>query len=365
MAINLKEFNLTKYPNLYKSIKPHNKYGYKYLLWAKIDGKTHKKIIGYSKKDTLTDRSANLLADKIKSEIEAGYTSSSKITLDKLFELYFETLDTSKQWTHKKKYIYNLYIQKKLGKKRIDKIREMDIQSILNKMTKDNLSPRTRKSVMEVLNPLFKFAITNKYLKDNPTIGITVKVPSQKKIVTNATELFKKIYTGINAYYHDNPFYRALFLFGFTGRRKSEILNLKWENIDFKHNYYWIEDTKTDDQQKYQLPPYLIEPLIAIKDDKKGLVFKSPITGKKIVNIDRQMRQLKKFLELDTLSMHYMRNVLVSALAEQGIEAITLSGILGHKDPNTINKYLSINHHKSSQIGLNKVETIIDGEIVE
>ena len=37
MAINLKEFNLTKYPNLYKSIKPHNKYGYKYLLWAKID----------------------------------------------------------------------------------------------------------------------------------------------------------------------------------------------------------------------------------------------------------------------------------------------------------------------------------------
>ena len=75
--------------------------------------------------------------------------------------------------------------------------------------------------------------------------------------MTNATELFKKVYAGINAYYHDNPYYRALFLFGFTGRRKSEILNLKWENIDFTHNYYWIEDTKTDDQQKYQLLHYL------------------------------------------------------------------------------------------------------------
>jgi integrase len=365
MAINLKEFKQTKYPNLYKSIQPHDKHGFKYLLWAKIEGKLHKKILGYSIKDKLTDRSANLRADKEKSNIEAGFVSTNKITLDKLFELYFETLDTSKQWTHKKKYIYGLYIKKHLGKKRIEKIREMDIQGILNKMNKEGLSPRTRKSVMEVLNPLFKFANTNKYLRDNPTIGITVKVPSQKKIVTNATELFKKVYAGINAYYHDNPYYRALFLFGFTGRRKGEILNLKWENIDFIHNYYWIEDTKTDDQQKYQLPPYLIEPLQAIKDDRKGLVFKSPITGKKIVNIDRQMRQLKKFLELETLSMHYMRNILVSALAEQGIEAITLSGILGHKDPNTINKYLSINHHKSSQIGLSKVGDILDVEVVD
>ena len=60
-----------------------------------------------------------------------------------------------------------------------------------------------------------------------------------------------------------------------------------------------------------------------------------------------------------------MRNILVSALAEQGIEAITLSGILGHKDPNTINKYLSINHFKSSQIGLNRVDDILDVEVVE
>ena len=364
LKLNSIEYKKTKYPNLYKSINKTNK-GFKYLMWVKIDNKVHNKIIGHSDSDKLTDKKAKDKLDEIKKDLEAGYTSTSAITLNKLFDLYFETLDTSKQWTNKKKYIYDHYIQDHLGKKKIEKIREMDIQGILNKMNSKGLSPRTRKSVMEVLNPLFKFASINKYLKDNPTLGITVKVPSQKKIVTNATDLFKKVYAGINAYYHDNPYYRALFLFGFTGRRKGEILNLKWENIDFKHNYYWIEDTKTDDQQKYELPPYLIEPLQAIKDDRKGLVFKSPITGKKIINIDRQMRQLKKFLEIDTLSMHYMRNILVSALAEQGIEAITLSGILGHKDPNTINKYLSINHYKSSQKGLTKVNEIIDIEVID
>ena len=154
-----------------------------------------------------------------------------------------------------------------------------------------------------------------------------------------------------------------MFLFGFTGRRKSEILNLKWENIDIDNDYYWIEGTKNDDKQKYQLPPYLKESLLEIKDDRKGLVFKSPITGGVIANTDRQMRQLKKFIGVDNLSLHYMRNILVSALAEQQVEAITLSGLLGHRDVNTINKYLSANHYKSSQIGLNKVDDILDVEI--
>jgi len=377
MAIKLKEYKKSTYkaggrvievPNLYESIKVDTNKGCKYLARFKIEDKIYNKILGYSKKNgvsVLSPRGAGKLLEAYKTDLEAGYTSSSSIILDRLFELYFETLDTSKQWTHKKKYIYEHYIQSHLGNKKIEKIREMDIQNILNKMNKKGLSPRTRKSAMEVLTPLFRFATQNKYLRDNPTQNITVKVPSQKKIVTNATELFKKVYAGINTYYQDNSYYRALFLFGFTGRRKGEILNLKWENIDFTHSYYWIEDTKTDDQQKYELPIYLVEPLQNIKDTRKGLVFKSPITGKKIVNIDRQMRQLKKFLELDTLSMHYMRNILVSALAEQQVEAITLSGILGHKDPNTINKYLSINHYQSSQIGLNKVSNILDVEVLD
>ncbi len=412
MAINLQDFKSTKYPNLYKSIKAHEKNGFKYLLWAKIDGSLYKKILGYSKKDNLTDRSANIEATKYKQEVEDGYTPTKNIKLDALSKLYFESLkDTA--WSDTKNNIYNRYLgtydeinktpkkvtrrptekeqkrqkifdKNKIGHRSLDSIKEMHIEKILREMHKQGLKPRTQKTIIEVLKPMFNFAVKNKIIRDNPTLGITVKVPSQKKIVTNATDLFRKVYVGISAYYHDRPYYRALFLFGFTGRRKGEILNLKWENIDFTHNYYWIEDTKTDDQQKYQLPTYLIEPLQGIMDNREGLVFKShiPYTKeeikerekknlctnpnlKKVINVDRQMRQLKKYLELDSLSMHYMRNILVSALAEQGIEAISLSGILGHKDPNTINKYLSINHYKSSQIGLNKVDVILDVEIAE
>ncbi|RUM74893.1 MAG: hypothetical protein DSZ12_04735 [Sulfurovum sp.] len=198
MAIKLSDFRKCTYkaggkvievPNLYESIKTDPKKGRKYLARFRLNEDIKTKVLGYSKKNgtvVLSPKQAGKLLEQYKSDLEAGYTSSSNVSLDKLFDFYFETLDTSKQWTHKKKYIYQLYVKPYLGKKKIEKIREMDIQNILNKMNTKGLSPRTRKSVMEVLNPLFKFAVTNKYLRDNPTMGITVKVPSQKKIVTNA-----------------------------------------------------------------------------------------------------------------------------------------------------------------------------------
>jgi integrase len=350
------------------NLKIHKSDKTKFIADFRYDGKRYRKNIflnstDWDKRTCINEAKKQL--QEYKTDVIAGYSSSSFIKLNKLFELYCETLDNSKQWTNIKIRNYNLYIKEPLGNKQIDKIREMDVKKIINTLVKKGLSSRTQKLILEILKPLFSFATTNKYLKESPITNLTVKIPSQKKIVTEATALFQKVYQGITSYYKDEPFYQALFLFGFTGRRKSEILNLKWENIDFTNNYYWIEDTKNNDKQKYPLPPYIKEQILLIKDDKKGLLFKSPVTSRVIANIDRQMRQLKKHIGIDNLSLHYMRNILVSMLAEQQTEAIVLSGILGHKDVNTVNKYLSINHYKSGQIGLKVMGEILDVEILK
>ena len=106
--------------------------------------------------------------------------------------------------------------------------------------------------------------------------------------------------------------------------------------------------------------------LMHIADDRVGLVFKSPITGKALTGIDRPMRNLKKHIGIDNLTLYYMRNILVSTLAEQGTEAVTLSGILGHKDINTINKYppLSNSTMESGLKGLRTIDGILDVEVV-
>ena len=347
------------------NIKIHKDDKTKFIFDFRIEDKRYRKTFnikatGWNKTTCIKEAKREL--QNFKKSIEDGY-SPKTINLDKLSELYFENLNATK-WKTIKEGIYNRYIKKPLGKKAIENIKPMQIQKILNAMNKQGLSPRTQKSILEVLKPMFKFALENKMIKEVPTTFINVKIPNQKKVVTGATELFKKVYKGITAYYKEEPFYQALFLFGFSGRRKTEVLTLKWENIDFVNNYYWILDTKNDDNQRYPLPDY-IKPLLLQFKDTKGLVFQSPVTGGVIKNIDRQMRHLKEYTGISNLSFHYMRNILVSMLAEQNTEAITLSGILGHKDVNTINKYLSINHYKSGAEGLKTIDNILDVEVVE
>ena len=387
MAIDANDYTQTKE----KNIKLHKKDKRLFLFDFRIDGKRYRKSFkvqatNHSPRDNLKE--ARLKLEEIKEEIQNGY-SLKRLRLDALFVTYMDTQPNT-DWTHKKKHIYDLYIgesglsnitkeptqdqidkrkaykAQKVGHRYIDEIKPMHIEKIISKMAKThNLSPRTQKGILEILSPLFDYAVRNKITKENPTEHIHIKIPSQKKIVTNATELFKSVYLGITDYYKDEPFYKALFLFGFTGRRKSEILNLKWENLDLNADYYWIEDTKNGEKQRYPLPAMVKAALLEILDDKRGLVFKSPITSKAIVNIDRQMRQLRKHIGIDTLTLHYMRNILVSALAEQSTEAVTLSGILGHKDINTINKYLSNSTMKSGLKGLQKIDAILDAEIVD
>ena len=94
----------------------------------------------------------------------------------------------------------------------------MHIEGIISKMDKQHkLSKRTQRGIIEILNPVFKYALKNRMIDESPTEFIGVKVGSQKKIVTNAGTLFHKVYMGVNEYYHDNPYYKALFLFAFTG----------------------------------------------------------------------------------------------------------------------------------------------------
>ena len=54
--------------------------------------------------------------------------------------------------------------------------------------------------------------------------------------------------------------------------------------------------------------------------------------------------------------MHYTRNVMVSAMAEQGIDDIYMSGTLGHNNPNTITKYLTMNYLQGSKIASDMIQ---------
>ncbi|CAA6801988.1 MAG: Unknown protein [uncultured Sulfurovum sp.] len=350
----------------------------------------------HTRADNIKEAKIEFLRFKKETESKVNGSDSDDMTLDELFIKYIETqpfsdgrekkkknydlrIDNSgltqpnKESITRHKNLHEQYNKYKIGHLPIKNIIPNQVSTIISKMKEEfELADKTCKGVLELLNPVFKFALANRYLDINPVEHLSVKVASQKIIITNPTEKFTRLYNGINELWKDDPFYRAFFLFGFTGRRRGEILYLKWENVDLKNGYYWIEQgsrnttsTKNNDKQQYPLPPIVKQALEEIKDNRAGYVFKSPITRKPLTGIDRPTNNLKKFIGMDDFTFRHFRNIVVSANAEHGIEPIVLSGLLGHKDAHTINKYLSLSTMSSGHKGIESMNNILDADIVE
>ena len=350
MAISNKDYPNQVRPNLRANAK-FNIFYYRF----RHDKKAYYGIINYANKTwNKRDRIRYAELELIKAKEEAETTIDTDATVNEIVELYFETLKNGTYRDSRKSY-YDRRIKKLLGSKKAKNILPMHIQKIINNNIKSGESPRTAKQAIEVLSPAFNIARANRIIVYNPCLDVKISLPKAKKIVVNATERLTSIYKAIIKLYKDDPFYRSFFLLALQGRRKGEIINLKWEDISFEYDYYFLADTKNDEEQKVFLPPN-VKTALKEFEQKEGWVFESPVNrGERLSDAKRQTAKLKKELG-NWFTMNYTRNVMVSAMAEQGVDAIYMSGALGHNDPNTINKYLTMNYMKGSKIASDMIQ---------
>lgn len=354
MAIDTKEFTEKVDSNL-----SSNKEYTRFLIRVKRDNKWKRKVLDYTKKGwskrdriRVATRELDSLIEKLES-VHGGDVPK----LRDYAKAFFEGLpDTT--WTDTKRRHYDNYIDKSLGSKRIDEILPVQIEDCMKKQEREGLHPRTVNTTLEILRPLYKKAIINRLMMHSPCEGLKVKIPKSKKIVTDASCKLKEIHAVIMDEFKDDDFFRALYLFALMGRRKGEILSLRWENVSFEHNYVVLSDTKNDEVQKMFLPPLVKEALEKFYDPGSEWVFPSPtVPGQHITNIEKTTANIKKRLPYFTL--HYLRNVIVSAMAEHGQAAVDMSGALGHLSAHTIDKYLTLNYLAGSKSASETIEQII------
>jgi len=310
--------------------------------------------VAWSKRDKISVAEAELI--KIKADKKDGVLSD-KITLDKFLEKHYQ-LHAETNWKKTRLSFYETYISPSIGKKTLISIRQLHIKEVIKIQENKKLAPRTVKQTLEVLSPIFKAAVANRLIVHNPLDGIKIKLPKTKKIVTNATDKLIEIYKAIQEEFSEDPFYLSLFLFGLQGRRRGEILKLRWEDMNFKNDYYVLRDTKNNEEQKIYLPDNIKTELLKFKRSS-GWVYQSRKTDTHIVDIRKATDKLKTRLNDDNFGIHYLRNVIVSAMAEAGMDSIHLSGALGHNDPNTITKYLTLNYLKGSELASDVIDGIV------
>ncbi|MZR29631.1 site-specific integrase [Sneathiella litorea] len=127
-----------------------------------------------------------------------------------------------------------------------------------------------------------------------------------------------------------------------TGCRKTEILSLKWHEVDFEFGCLRLDDSKTG-QKTIMLGAPALQLLAGLsRDEKSPYVFPALRGEGHYVGLPKVWIRIRERAGLHDVRLHDLRHTFASAGAGSGIGLQVLGKLLGHSDPKTTSRYAHI-----------------------
>ncbi len=147
--------------------------------------------------------------------------------------------------------------------------------------------------------------------------------------------------------------HRLIIQVGYSaGLRVSEIINLKWQDIDQDRNLIHIKKAKGKKDRIVMLSQKVKESLQTIKQEKKGFVFITNRGGKythrtiqKIIENATKKAKIRK-----KVSPHTLRHSFATHLLEAGTDIRYIKDLLGHSNISTTLIYTKVSNKDISNI---------------
>lgn len=167
-----------------------------------------------------------------------------KISVSDVIDLWMKNhveLNLKEQTILTYKYIIKNHIDPAFGSFFIQRIRPIDLQTLLNDMVKQEYSIGYIRSVYTVMKGFMKYAVEPcQYIKHSPMMYVNIpksqKEEKEKQIISQ--EDFKRI---TERFPQGSTFYIPLMVSYHTGLRLGEVLGLTWNNIDFENKTLTVE----------------------------------------------------------------------------------------------------------------------------
>ncbi|MDW7997824.1 MAG: site-specific integrase [Thermodesulfovibrio sp.] len=139
-----------------------------------------------------------------------------------------------------------------------------------------------------------------------------------------------------------------------TGMRKGEILNLKWQNIDFKNEIILLDKTKNDERREIPMNntlKLLFKKLYSQRKLHTDYIFVNPETGRKYVDLKRSFASACRKAGLQDFRFHDLRHTFASQLVMSGVDLKTVQELLGHKSLTMTLRYAHLSQaHKKEAV---------------
>ncbi|PSM52722.1 site-specific tyrosine recombinase, phage integrase family (INT_Rci_Hp1_C domain) [Campylobacter blaseri] len=269
--------------------------------------------------------------------------------LNELFKSYLEynELLLSKSTIRSNIYTYNKHLRPLFGKIEVNKITFLDIQKFCNNLLKQNYKVKTVKNILVILRVCFNFAIKLDLINKNACDLVELPKFDNKRYFDYSLQIQKRI---IKAIIENTNYNADIYFFLLHGRRKNEVLSLKWEDINLKTKTYIIPFTinKAKRNMTYTMSNELYKRLykryIEAKKNNQlnNYVFINPVTNTKFTDLRRSWNSLLKRNNLPKIRLHDIRHLVATySINHLKLPIEQVSFTLGHTDIKTTQRYIT------------------------
>ena len=145
-----------------------------------------------------------------------------------------------------------------------------------------------------------------------------------------------------------------------TGMRKSEILNLKWRDVDLINRMITVIKTKNNESRVIPINQTLYKELISLAKNPNGKYVFSDGHGQPFGDVKKGFSAALKRAKIEDFRFHDLRHTFGSHMVMQGVDLRTVQQVMGHKDIKMTMRYshLSSGHVKEAMERLDGLWTL-------
>ena len=237
--------------------------------------------------------------------------------------------------------VIRLYVPKRLKGRKTDSISKQDIRALRDQM-KSN--PYGANKTLAFLSAFFNWCEGEDIRPNNsnPCKGIKkYKEKAHERFLSpdEQIKLAEALTASETSRFHNPYAVAAIRLLVFTGARKSEILTLRWEWVDFEKKTLNLPDSKTGRKTIYLNAPAL-EVLSNIpRMEENPYVIVGAKAGQRLVNIQKPWNRVRIDAGMPDLRLHDLRHTFASIAVMGGMSLPMVGALLGHRHAKTTQRY--------------------------
>lgn len=282
-----------------------------------------------------------VLAQHMQSIVEGKYIESTgpTITFNEAADA-FMAYSRSRKKSFDRDEIYVRNLKRYFGKMPLASLNIDLVESYLNWRRKEGnthwteLKGATLNRDLSCLKTLVRRALLNRQIDRNPIEGLKLfkEIPRDRIL---APKEFQKLLEFCPK--HLKPIVELAY---YTGMRKSEILGLKWEQIDFHNGIITLVAEETKTQEKREIP--IDERLMGmLKKIPKMIVSPYVFTyhGKKLKFARHGFNWACQKAGLEGFHFHDLRHCAVTNMRKAGVPESVIMSVSGHKTSAVFRRY--------------------------